>query len=139
MPFVRIFFDYQTEACVYVRRIATIVVGAAAGIALMGTAASAHECFIASRSATGNANATNSGSWTILTAADIATLTPPGTDQACVVEFWLANGGPASLTVRSNKIIGEDSNNPNLANGKGLDHAEDVFGGLLEAAVIACA
>jgi hypothetical protein len=71
-------------------------------------------------------------------AADIATLTPPGTDQACFVQFWLANGGPASLTVRSDKIIGENSNNPNLANGKGLDHAADVFGGLLAAATAAC-
>jgi hypothetical protein len=42
------------------------------------------------------------------------------------------------LTVRSNKTIGEGSANPNLANGKGLDHAEDVFGGLLEAAIGAC-
>jgi hypothetical protein len=123
---------------VYLRRIATIVAGAAAGIALMGTAASAHECFIASRSANGDVNATHSGSWVILTAADIATFSPPGTDQACVVQFWLANGGPASLTVRSDKIIGENSSNPNLANGKGLDHAEDVFGGLLAAAVAAC-
>jgi hypothetical protein len=52
IPFVRI-LEYQTEARVYLRRIATIVAGAAAGIALMSTAASAHECFIASRSANG--------------------------------------------------------------------------------------
>ena len=122
----------------YARRIATIVAGLAAGVALMSTAASAHECFIASRSANGNANATHSDRWMVLTAADIATLAPPGTDQACVVDFWLANGGPESLTVRSDKIIGEDSANPNLANGKGLDHAEDVFGDLLTAAVDAC-
>jgi hypothetical protein len=126
------------EVRVYARRIATVLAGVAAGIALMGTAASAHECFIAGRSANGDANATNSDRWTVLTAADIATLAPPGTDQACVVDFWLANGGPESLTVRSNKIIGEDSSNPNLANVKGLDHAEDVFGGLLAAAVTAC-
>jgi hypothetical protein len=119
-------------------RIGMLVAGAAAGALLFGTAASAHECFIASRSDTGNQMALHSGRWIALTAADIAMFTPPGTDQQCFIAYWLAHGGPASLTVRSDKTIGEGSSNPNLANGKGLDHAEDVFGGLLAAGVAAC-
>jgi hypothetical protein len=122
----------------YVRRIGIVVAGLAATVALFGSAASAHECFITSRSDTGDAAATNSSRWIVLTAADIASFTPPGTDQACFIEYWTSNGGPASLTVRSDKTIGEGSSNPNLANGKGLEHAEDVFGELFFAAVTAC-
>jgi hypothetical protein len=122
----------------YVRRIGIVVAGLAAAVALFGSAASAHECFITSRSDTGDTAATNSSRWIALTAADIASFTPPGTDQACFIEYWTSHGGPASLTVRSDKTIGEGSSNPNLANGKGLEHAEDVFGELFFAAVTAC-
>ena len=120
------------------KRVGVVVAGAAAAVLLSGTAASAHECFIASRSDQGNTSATNSASWVTVTVADIANFTPPGTDHACFIEYWTSHGGPASLTVRSDKTIGEGSNNPNLADGRGLDHAADVFGGLLVAAVIAC-
>ncbi len=120
------------------KRLGVIVAGAAAGAILFGTAASAHECFIVSRSDRGDLRAQQSGQWVALTAEDIANFTPPGTDHACFVAYWLSHGGPASLTVRSDKTIGEGSNNPNLANGKGLEHAADVFGPLLAAAVAAC-
>ena len=122
----------------YLKRVALAVAGAAAVVLLSGTAASAHECFIASRSDQGDAAATNSSQWMTLTVADIANFTPPGTDHACFIAYWTSHGGPASLTIRSDKTIGEGSNNPNLADGKGLDHAVDVFGGLLDAAVSAC-
>lgn len=115
-----------------------VVCGAAAGALLIGTAASAHECYIANRSDRGNLMAQNSDRWIALTAADIATFAPPGTDQQCFAAYWLSHGGPASLTVRSDKTIGESSNNPNLANGKGLEHAEEVFGDLFEAAITNC-
>ena len=120
------------------KRIGIVVAGAAAAVLLVGSAASAHECYIANRSATGNAAATHSGRWVVLTVEDLAGLTPPSTDQACFIASWTDNGGPASFTVRSNKTIGEGSANPNLANGKGLEHAEDVFGDLFEAAIGAC-
>src|SRR5262245_66694981 len=122
----------------YLKRAAVVLAGAAVTVLLSSTAASAHECFIASRSDQGNASATHSSRWVALTIAQIATFTPPGTDHACFIAYWTSHGGPASLTVRSDKVIGESSNNPNLANGKGLDHAADVFGGLLVAAVTAC-
>jgi hypothetical protein len=122
----------------FLKRVGVGVAGAAAAILLSGTAASAHECFIADRSDQGNTAATHSSRWVTLTVADIANFTPPGTDHACFIAYWTSHGGPASLTVRSDKTIGEGSNNPNLANGKGLDHAVDVFGGLLVDAVTAC-
>lgn len=120
------------------KRIGLAVAGVAAGTLLFGTAASAHECYIANRSDRGDLMALNSGRWVALTPADIAMFTPPGTNQGCFVSYWLSHDGPASLTIRSDKTIGEGSQNPNLANGKGLEHAQDVFGGLFEAAVEDC-
>jgi hypothetical protein len=122
----------------FLKRIGVVVAGAAAAVLLSGTAASAHECFIANRSDQGDAAAAHSSQWMALTVADIANFTPPGTDHACFIAYWTSHGGPASLTVRSDKTIGEGSNNPNLANGKGLEHAQDVFGGLFVAALTAC-
>ena len=122
----------------FLRRIGTVVTGVVAAVLLFGNAASAHECFIASRSDKGDAAATHSDRWFVLTVADIANFTPPGTDHACFIAYWTSHGGPASITVRSDKTIGEGSANPNLANGKGLDHAEDVFGALLLEAANAC-
>jgi hypothetical protein len=41
--------------------------------------------------------------------------------------------------VRSNKVIAEDSSNPNLADHKGLDHIDDSFGPLIASSLAACA
>ncbi|HEX6355397.1 hypothetical protein [Actinophytocola sp.] len=121
------------------RKILMTGVATLASLLLFAGTASAHECFIDNRSDQGDAKAgTNSTVWTILTAQDIAGFAPPGTDQACFAAFWLANGGPESVTVRSDKTIGAGSANPNLADGQGLEHAEDVFGALFGAAVEAC-
>ena len=41
----------------------------------------------------------------------------------------ISQGLPADgWVVRSDKVIGEGSQNPNLANGKGLDHLSEAFG-----------
>ena len=129
----------EEDIKVLLKRIGIVVAGTAAAVLFFGSAASAHECFIASRSDKGDVQATNSARWVPLTVADIAQfIAPPGTDEDCFIAFWLENGGPESITIRSDKTIGEGSNNPNLANGKGLEHASAVFGGLLEAAVAAC-
>jgi hypothetical protein len=101
----------------------------------------ARDCYIANRSDTGNANATHSARWVTSTVQEFANSPefPPGVDPACFVEFWLSNGGPEAFTIRSDKVIGAGSSNPNLANGKGLEHIEEAFGALLGAAIAACA
>jgi hypothetical protein len=120
-----------------------LALASAAGAVVLGisTAASAHECFIANRSDHGNANATHSANWTTVTVDGFAHSPdfPPGVDPDCFVAYWTAHGGPASFTVRSDTTIGEGSANPNLGNGKGLDHIEDAYGALTDAAFGACA
>jgi hypothetical protein len=64
---------------------------------------------------------------------------PPGVDPDCFIAYWSSHGGPASFTVRSDKTIGEGSQNPNLGNGRGLDHIEDAYGPLFGAALGSCA
>ncbi len=99
-----------------------------------------HECFIANRSAQGDAGALHSGNWTRLTLGTIfgfinqfvggPALTSSQVTWA--VNEAVAEGLPADgWVVRSDKVIGEGSSNPNLANGKGLDHLADAYGGQL--------
>ena len=116
------------------------VVTAAIVLGTTGTAY-AHECYIANRSAQGNASATHSDRWITVTVADFVHSPdfPPGVDPDCFLDYWLSNGGPESFTIRSDKTIGEGSANPNLGNGKGVDHIEDAFGALLGAGLEACA
>jgi hypothetical protein len=122
------------------RRLALIAASAAM---LMGVSSTAwaHECYIANRSAQGNAGATHSANWVTVTVEGFAHSPdfPPGFDPDCFVAYWTSHGGPASFTVRSDKTIGEGSSNPNLANGKGLEHIEDAYGALEGAALGACA
>jgi hypothetical protein len=115
------------------------------GLALAGSLSmvaapivSAHECTIASRSAQGDAGALHSSTWVRLGLADVfgfintivggPALTPGQITWA--VNEAIAQGLPADgWVVRSDKTIGENSSNPNLANGKGLDHLADSVGG----------
>ena len=98
----------------------------------------AHECTIASRSAQGDTGALHSASWTRITLADVfgfintlvggPPLSPSQIDWA--VNEAIAEGLPADgWVVRSDKTIAEGSSDPNLANGKGLDHLADSVGG----------
>jgi len=116
-------------------------------IALVGTLLTAaaptvlgHECYIANRSAAGDAGALHSGVWTRLTLTDIfgfvnqfvggPALSPSQITWA--VGAAVAAGVPADgWVVRSDKTIGEGSANPNLGNGKGLDHLADTYGAQL--------
>jgi hypothetical protein len=116
------------------------------GLALAGSltvtaapAVFAHECFIVNRSDQGNAGALHSGRWVQLTLADIFgfihTVIPNGQPLTAGQISWavdtaVAQGLPRDgWVVRSDKTIGEGSQNPNLANGSGLDHLADVYGG----------
>ena len=117
-----------------------MILGLVLAGSLLGATAPAvfgHECFIANRSAQGDAGALHSGNWARLSLGDIfgfinqivggPALTPSQIQWATAEA--VAEGLPASgWVVRSDKVIGEGSSNPNLANGKGLDHLADAFG-----------
>ena len=96
-----------------------------------------HECFIANRSAQGDVGALHSGNWTRLSLGAIFSFVnqfvggPALTSGQITwaVNEAVAEGLPADgWVVRSDKVIGEGSSNPNLANGKGLDHLGDAYG-----------
>ena len=120
------------------RRVLFSLALAASISAVAAPAVFAHECVIASRSAQGDAGALHSANWMRLTLQDIfgfingdvggPALTPDQITWA--VNEAVAEGLPADGWVtRADKTIGEGSNNPNLANGKGLDHLVDSVGG----------
>jgi hypothetical protein len=107
-------------------------------LAIAAPAVLGHECTIASRSAKGDAGALHATDrWGRLTLQDVfgfigpevggRPLTSAEIDQA--VGMAVAAGLPADgWVIRIDKTIGEGSNNPNLANGKGLDHLADSAG-----------
>jgi hypothetical protein len=119
------------------RRLGLSMVLAGSLLAVTATAVAAHECTIASRSAQGDSGALHSSRWVRLTLQDVfgfigaelggRDLTADEIDQA--VEMAVDAGLPANgWVIRSDKTIGEGSSNPNLANGKGLDHLIDSAG-----------
>ena len=96
-----------------------------------------HECFIANRSEQGNTGALHSSRWVRISLGEIFGFinqfvggTPLTAGQiSWAVDEAVSQGLPANgWVVRSDKTIGEGSKNPNLANGKGLDHLADAFG-----------
>ncbi len=119
------------------RRVLLASVLAGAIIGASAPAVLGHECFIVSRSDQGNAGALHSSRWVQLDLATIfgfinelvqgPALTPSQIEWA--VDEAVSQGLPEDgWVVRSDKTIGEGSANPNLANGKGLDHLADVYG-----------
>jgi len=119
------------------RRLGLSIVLAGSLLAATATAVLGHECVIASRSAQGDTGALHSANWGRLTLQDVfgfigpevggRPLTPEEIDQA--VAMAIDAGLPADGWVtRTDKTIGEGSKNPNLANGKGLDHLVDSAG-----------
>jgi hypothetical protein len=124
-----------------VRRFSASAVAAGALILTLAGTASAHECIISSRSAQGNLQAgAHAKVWQYLPLEVVFTqFLPSETGQpalnadqlAWAMEQSAAAGIPAVFTIRTDKTIGEGSNNPNLANGKGLDHAVDLYGDAL--------
>ncbi len=120
------------------RRMLVSLVLAGSLVAVAAPAVLAHECVIASRSAQGDAGAQHSGRWGNLGLADVfgfihtavggAPLTASQITWA--VNEAVAQGLPAGgWTIRVDKTIGEGSKNPNLADGKGLDHLAQSVGG----------
>ena len=101
----------------------------------------AHECFVANRSAQGNAAVSqHSGAWLTITPeiifGEFVGLT--GDPLTCAIDAWKANPDlPAYIVVGGKQAQGQGGviaeSNPNMAtgkawDGKGIDHAEDVFG-----------
>ena len=122
------------------RRILTGLVLAGSLSAVAAPAVLGHECYIANRSAQGDAGALHSGNWTRLSLGAVFSFLnqvvggPALTSSQITwaVNEAVAEGLPADgWVVRSDKTIGEGSSNPNLADGKGLDHLADAFGNQL--------
>lgn len=116
---------------------------AGAAILSLATAGSAfaHECFVANRSAQGNAMAgTHSQAWETVSLDTILTqfIGLPADLAACVEAKAPAAGIPDSFVFGSKQAVGQGGviaeNNPNMtadglaANGTGIDHAEDAYG-----------
>ena len=126
------------------RRTLTTVVLLGALVAGPAGAALAHECFIANRSAKGNAGANHSDNWETLFIADIIAgapveefglqpLTPE--QQATAIALAAEAGIPSSVTIRVDKTIGyvaaKDALAPGLArqvsDGKGVDYFFETY------------
>lgn len=122
----------------------------AAGLAvvLAAGAASAHECFIASRSLQGNVMAgTNSQAWFYVDLA-VEFAHDPSIDPAavpCLLQELTAHGVPLTFTIHVKGVNGQGGvladHNPNewlVANGTGVDHLFDVYGAGIAASFEAC-
>lgn len=128
------------------------VVAATGGLLMAGPgAALAHECFVANRSAQGNAAVSaHSAAWFTITPevlfGEIIGL--EGAPYDCAVAAWKADSSlPAYVVVGGKQAKGQDyviaESNPNFAtgkasDGKGIDHAEDVYGPAVGAIVASC-
>ncbi len=109
--------------------------------------ASAHECFIAKRSSTGTAAATNSANWEQLTLADLfshlppflPTLSPEQVQEA--VALAEAQGIPSSMALFGKQTIpvSQDAWSPKSGDGKGVDHFFSAYGDQLMGIVMAVA
>lgn len=119
------------------RRILSGILLSAALLTLAAPVVAAHECIISSRSAQGDAGADHSGNWDRLRLEDIfgfihfdvggPALTPDQIEEA--VDIAVAQGLPENgWLTRVDKTIGEGSSNPNLHDGKGLDHLVGLVG-----------
>ena len=101
--------------------------------------ASAHECFIAQRSAQGTTAATHSANWHELTLHGLFSDLPPFLPQLSpaqverAVGLAEAQGIPASVAVFGKQTIpvSQDEWSPKSADGKGVDHFFSAYGARL--------
>ena len=132
-------------------KLSIAVAGSAFALVAMAGPAAAHECFNASRSAQGNASVgANSAAWDEVSLDTVLTvfigLPQPVAD--CVEAHAADFGLPTSFVFGGKQAVGQGGviaeHNPNLAtkglgaNGKGIDHGEDVYGDAIGAAIGAC-
>lgn len=129
------------------------MVGATAALLVGGSSgAFAHECFVASRSAQGDAMAgAHSQAWDTYSLEFIVENFLGQTDPtvvSCVLDEAAAAGVPSSFTFGGKQAQGQGGviaeNNPNMtasglaSDGHGIDHAEDAYGGQLVGMILAC-
>jgi hypothetical protein len=129
------------------------VAGIAGAIVVAGPAgaALAHECFVPNRSAQGNAAVSeNSAAWFTITPEILFTeiIPLPAPVAACAIAAWKADASlPDYIVVGGKQAVGQGGviaeNNPNFStglasDGKGIDHAEDVYGPAVEAIIAGC-
>ena len=134
----------------HVARVGGVTAAVAALFVSSAGSALAHECFVANRSAQGNASvAAHSTAWTSFTLDDVLRVFVGLTDEdliACVKAAAPAAGVPDLFVVGGKQAVGTDGvimeKNPNLeskaADGKGIDHAEETFGPLIGALIGQC-
>ncbi len=116
----------------------TFVTAALTSGLVLGSAgiASAHECFIAKRSATGTTAATHSANWHELTLTGLFSDLPPVLPQLTpaqveeAVALAEAQGIPSSIALFGQQTIpvSQDEWSPKSADGKGVDHFFSAYG-----------
>ncbi len=109
------------------RIIAAALLASVLAVASVGSVF-AHECVISSRSNQGNEGATHSKVWGKLTLSFILVEFFGLTDAQAAWAVDNRGSLPEYWVTRFDKTIGAGSSNPNLANGKGLDHLEGLVG-----------
>jgi hypothetical protein len=134
-----------------IRKLPVAVAGGAAVVALLAGPAAAHECFVANRSAQGDAAVgAHSAAWEEVSLDTVLTvfigLPQPVAD--CVEANADAYGIPSSFVFGNKQAVGQGNviaeRNPNFAakglgaDGQGIDHGEDVYGDAIGAAIGAC-
>ena len=122
------------------RKVLATLAMTGAMIALPATAALAHDCFVANRSDKGaqgaghsSANTNFEHGWVSFGVAELLTDSGVEDVDAALAE-WVAAGNKAFFATRIDKVIQESSSNPNLGNGKGLEHFSEspIFPALVE-------
>ena len=131
---------------------AAAVIGATVALTVgLSSTAWAHECFVANRSAQGNASVSaHSAAWSTITPEILFGQlgVEDGAALDCAVAAWKATSRSAALCRRRREAgrrpgRGDRGNNPNNASGKdadgkGIDHGPDVYGAAIGQIVGSC-
>ena len=133
------------------RKISVGAVGAGVIVALTAGPAAAHECLVANRSAQGNAAvAAHSSAWEGVSLDRVLTefIGVPQGVADCVIAKSSTFGIPTSFVLGGKQAVGQAGviarHNPNMdakglaTDGKGIDHAEELYSPALFAAIESC-